>query len=504
MESELPSKSKNDIVIGFIIPDGKSEVTVSQPLSLAFEKSKEAGLSAIWIKEKDILDIKPTQDDVIVIDPFSGPAFNHLRQFKCSVLGPSVLLSCLATSSPVPTLPYPVYSIAMRGLLVTCTGVDMEKKKKIRKLVERMGGIYSNALHDGITHLIAATTLSQKYEIAVEKEIPCMLPTWVYDVWQVSSTELVTAVDPRFSNRICPPLHGVTVTVSQFGRADKEILQKTVESAGGSYSGVLDMETTSVLICTSNEGEKYLHAKKWNIPCVSSQWVFDSIERGVCLPTSGYRVDKKSLGSNDSNLKQRDDKLESSLLNTSNVRKFNRLELVKNSVVNETLNGSIMNDDVAGGKTNADCMLELQLCKVKSAGSFLDGCRIYLSGFSETEQLQLSRVLKYSGGVRLSQLVESVTHCVHSFTNNTVAVDTSKKLEELDLSPHMVSLQWIVESFNLGRPASEAEYLFPTPLASESETIKVTSEDISDQIIPPQIEEEASQFEASLLAQYGM
>ena len=88
MESESPSKSKDDIVIGFIIPDGKSEVTVSQPLSLAFEKSKEAGLSAIWIKEKDVLDIKPTQDDVIVIDPFSGPAFNHLRQFKCSVLGP--------------------------------------------------------------------------------------------------------------------------------------------------------------------------------------------------------------------------------------------------------------------------------------------------------------------------------------------------------------------------------------------------------------------------------
>ena len=46
------------------------------------------------------------------------------------------------------------------------------------------------------------------------------------------------------------------------------------------------------------------------------------------------------------------------------------------------------------------------------AGSFLDGCKVYLSGFSDPEKVQLTRVLKYSGGVRLTRLVESVTHCV--------------------------------------------------------------------------------------------
>ena len=88
------------------------------------------------------------------------------------------------------------------------------------------------------------------------------------------------------------------------------------------------------------------------------------------------------------------------------------------SSVNEDSNGDVEaredgNEVVC--KTTADWLAELELSKVKKAGSFLDGCKVFLSGFSEPEQMQLARVLEYSGGVRLTKLVESVTHCVHSF-----------------------------------------------------------------------------------------
>jgi topoisomerase (DNA) II binding protein 1 len=89
------------------------------------------------------------------------------------------------------------------------------------------------------------------------------------------------------------------------------------------------------------------------------------------------------------------------------------------------------------GKTTADWLAELELGKVKKAGSFLDGCKVYLSGFTDPEQVQLTRVLNYSGGVRLTQLVESVTHCVHSVVTNKVATETNRLLEQLDLSPHI-------------------------------------------------------------------
>ena len=156
------------------------------------------------------------------------------------------------------------------------------------------------------------------------------------------------------------------------------------------------------------------------------------------------------------------------------------------------------------GKTTADWLAELELGKVKKAGTFLDGCKIFLSGFTEAEQVQLGRVLKFGGAVKLSQVVESISHCVHSVATTTILPHTTKLLANLpDLSPHQVSVQWVVESFKLGRPAPESDFTFPA----------VTSrEDPAESLPPPasrvEVEavtgaEDTTHFEQRLLAQYG-
>ena len=62
-----------------------------------------------------------------------------------------------------------------------------------------------------------------------------MLPRRVEEVWKVSSKEMVTAVDPRFSVDRCPALLGVCV--SKLNRADKDLLKRTLETYGGMYTG---------------------------------------------------------------------------------------------------------------------------------------------------------------------------------------------------------------------------------------------------------------------------
>ena len=42
------------------------------------------------------------------MDPFDGPAFDHVSKFKCTVVGPRCLLTCLQKGQAVPNLPYPV------------------------------------------------------------------------------------------------------------------------------------------------------------------------------------------------------------------------------------------------------------------------------------------------------------------------------------------------------------------------------------------------------------
>ena len=102
-------------------------------------------------------------------------------------------------------------------------------------------------------------------------------------------------------------------------------------------------------------------------------------------------------------------------------------------------------------------------------------------------------------------MVESISHCVHSVDTNTVLPHTTKLLASLpDLSPHQVSVQWLVESLKLGRPAPESDFTFPAPTAR--------ADPAQPEPLPPpprrQVEAEAggndtTHFERRLLAQYG-
>ena len=133
------------------------------------------------------------------------------------------------------------------------------------------------------------------------------------------------------------------------------------------------------------------------------------------------------------------------------------------------------------------------------------------SRHSSLVQVQLGRVLKYGGAVRLSQVVESISHVVHSVSTTTVLPHTTKLLASLpDLSPHQVSVQWLAESFRLGRPAPESDFTFPAVKDREDPAQSGESGDSLPPLLPPdsQVEagtggEETTHFEQRLLAQYG-
>lgn len=142
----------------------------------------------------------------------------------------------------------------------------------------------------------------------------------------------------------------------------------------------------------------------------------------------------------------------------------------------------------------------LDISSVKASGTFLDGCKVFLSGYTERQIGQIRRVLKFAGATWLSALAESVTHVVHGFGCNVDHVDpaTVKAVQELDISPHNVSLEWLVASMKEGKPAMEADHVFPPE--KEVEGRRGRCEEIIDE---RKDEENSSQFEDSLMAQYG-
>ena len=58
-----------------------------------------------------------------------------------------------------------------------------------------------------------------------------------------------------------------------------------------------------------------------------------------------------------------------------------------------------------------------------------------------------------------------MTHVVHAISTSA-SPDTSRLITELDLSPHNVAIEWLVESMKRGKQAPESDYPFPSPADS--------------------------------------
>ena len=63
---------------------------MTESLSLAYQKSQDCGLAPVWVEEEEVMGLTPTKTDVFVMDPFEGPAFEHVSsdvKFKCTIVG---------------------------------------------------------------------------------------------------------------------------------------------------------------------------------------------------------------------------------------------------------------------------------------------------------------------------------------------------------------------------------------------------------------------------------
>ena len=131
--------------------------------------------------------------------------------------------------------------------------------------------------------------------------------------------------------------------------------------------------------------------------------------------------------------------------------------------INETMNVSNMTilpgSSTFGKDRTLEQMLEsLDLSRVKKAGPFLEDCKLFLSGFSDTEAEFLDKVIRAANGHRMNQLTASVSH----FVGSRKVSEDYRILQSLGLSPYKVSLQWIVESMLMGQPVPESDFPIPS------------------------------------------
>ncbi|KAH0627252.1 hypothetical protein JD844_002763 [Phrynosoma platyrhinos] len=120
--------------------------------------------------------------------------------------------------------------------------------------------------------------------------------------------------------------------------------------------------------------------------------------------------------------------------------------------INETSCSSPMNSRV---DHPSDELNNLDISSLQAPEDLLDGCRIYLCGFSGRKLDKIRRLINSGGGVRFNQLNEDVTHVIVGDNDNELKQFMKKTVQR----PYAVTVQWLLECFKKGYLLPEDQYI---------------------------------------------
>ncbi|XP_044031871.1 DNA topoisomerase 2-binding protein 1 [Siniperca chuatsi] len=441
-------RDREGFIVKFVEGKGQKTEYAVKAYEAILELQSEKYLKTI--DEDAVLQMDQNDKSLFVFSSFTTPAFLHCTKLGCRVVSPLVVLYCLQQQHCVPKAEKPVYNMAMADITISCTSLDKATRTEVMDLVQLMGGRVYLDLNISVTHLIAGEVGSKKYLVAASLGKPILLPTWVKACWEKSQDSLFRYTDLPIEDYLCPVLRGCTVCVTGLSSTERKEVQRLCEQHGATYTGQLKMNECTHLIVGEPTGQKYECARKWNVYCVSLHWLFDSIEKGFCQDESRYIVESnasKTTRPHTSTPTGTSKKEEGpSLLGLSHISVNASLTVNDTALTNSTISRLEAPDSIDS--------LDLTACP---ADDILDGCKLYLCGLPGKKLEKLRRLVNATGGLRFNQPSEELTHVVMGELDQDLKNFVSKATHR----PHVLTVQWLLDSFNKGSLLPEAGYLHP-------------------------------------------
>ncbi|XP_040922255.1 DNA topoisomerase 2-binding protein 1 [Toxotes jaculatrix] len=458
----MPNGDKEGFIVKFVESKGQKTEYAVKAYEAILELQSEKYLKTI--DEDAVLQMDQKDKSLFVFSSFSTPAFLHCKKLGCRVVSPLVVLFCLQHQRCVPKAEKPVYNMAMADVTISCTSLDKAARAEVMDLVQLMGGRVYLDLNVAVTHLIAGEVGSKKYLVTASLGKPILLPTWVKACWEKSQDSLFRYTDLPIEDYLCPVLRGCTVCVTGLSSTERKEVQRLCEQHGANYTGQLKMNECTHLIVSEPTGQKYECARKWNVYCVSLHWLFDSIEKGFCQDESRYTVERnasKSTRPHTSTPTGTSKKEEGpSLLGLSHISVNASMTINDTALTNGTISRLEAPDPIDS--------LDLTICP---ADDILDGCKLYLCGLPGKKLEKLRRLVNTAGGLRFNQPSEELTHVVMGELDQ----DLKNFISKVNHRPHVVTVQWLLDSFTKGSLLPESGYLHPDCLPPALPSVSVSA-----------------------------
>ncbi|KAJ7717668.1 hypothetical protein B0H16DRAFT_1799028 [Mycena metata] len=174
---------------------------------------------------------------------------------------------------------------------------------RLFKLALELGAKSVSALTDRVTHLIAENHGGAKYQCALERKIPILLPSWITEshrIWRHGDD--VDLAQSIAAHRL-PPFSGITLCISGIS----DIVRRTninmaLTAGGGTYvRDLVRPVRVTHLLCSPEAGvetDKMRYADKFNrageasplIQIVWEEWFWDSLQAGGQMDESRYQA----------------------------------------------------------------------------------------------------------------------------------------------------------------------------------------------------------------------
>ncbi|XP_075403025.1 DNA topoisomerase 2-binding protein 1 [Tenrec ecaudatus] len=495
----MPGNVKEPFLVKFLKSSDNSEYFFKALESIKEFQSEEY---LQIITEEEALKIEKDDKSLFICDPFSGTVFDHLKKLGCRIVGPQVVIYCMRHQQYVPRAELPVYNMVLSDVTISCTSLDREKREEVHKYVQMMGGRVYKDLHVSVTHLIAGEVGSKKYLVAANLKKPILLPSWITTLWEKSQEKKIDKyTDLSMEDFKCPVFLGCIICVTGLCGVDRKAVQQLTVEHGGRYMGQLKMNECTHLVVQEPKGQKYECAKRWNVHCVTPRWFFDSVDKGFCQDESIYKTDlkpeTKTMPDTSTPTGHTDNILDSGV--PSDV---SHISNINGSCVNESISNSVLNSKL---ESTSESLENLDVSTFQAPEDLLDGCRIYLCGFSGRKLDKLRRLINSGGGIRFNQLNEDVTHVIVGDYDDELKQFWNKSAHR----PHVVGAKWLLECFNNGYMLPEEPYIHANyqpveiPVSDQPETktllLKKNSSSFSKDFPPNEKHEQADE---DLLSQY--
>ncbi|KAI0166207.1 hypothetical protein GGR57DRAFT_445856 [Xylariaceae sp. FL1272] len=352
------------------------------------------------------------------------------------------------------------------GLVLCCTSIEADLRNEIAQRTADLGGVHKYDLTPDVTHLLVGDYNTPKYR-HVAKERPDIKPMaagwvdavrqlWVEDqeidmaaletAWMLrpfeSSGGIPNSPNPQLRER-----QRLVCCLTGFeDNAVRAMIEAKVRANGGDYVADLSRRVTH-LITFKPEGKKYLAARKWDIRCVSIEWLHDSAERAMILNEDCYDPSRPPEERGRDAWSRRNTRRTSLGKRTrdgpiaavdESRRKFRKSASMRMSNQSSHLWGDILSHsaddlsrpevtqsepappplpaadlDKSGGQPPQHIAQPFSnVSRITVDAGVLSGCRFFVSGFSEAREALLFKHLASHGGKISSSLsdVASLSH----------------------------------------------------------------------------------------------